>query len=177
MKNKIKKEFTRDELADYLQNLADQLRSGRFNAGDREWSVPSQLIAQIKHKEKKGRIKTKLKWRWSTLEDYNSEERREVVQWQDSFKTIKKRLSANFKALNKAVNGGSWPDEKTLKAFIDDSNAMAAFTEPEWQEAMDNYMDHLKNLRHAVENNQLEVVEHELRDLTAGMKACHRDYK
>lgn len=177
MKKKIEKEFTRAELADYLQKLAEQLRSGSFESDDRNWSVPDQLTAKIKHKEKKGRIETKLKWRWSTLEDYNPEERKEVVQWQDSFKTIKKRLAATFRALDKTVREGNLPDEKTLYAFIDDSNAMAAFAEPEWQEAMNTYMDHLKNLRHAVENEQLEVVGHELRDLRAGMRACHRDYK
>ena len=131
MKKKIEKEFTRAELADYLQKLAEQLRSGSFESDDRNWSVPDQLTAKIKHKEKKGRIETKLKWRWSTLEDYNPEERKEVVQWQDSFKTIKKRLAATFRALDKTVRDGNLPDEKTLYAFIDDSNAMAAFAEPE----------------------------------------------
>jgi len=177
MKNKIEKEFTRAELADYLQKLAEQLRSGGIESDGRNWSVPDQLTAKITHKEKKGRIETKLKWRWSTLEDYNSEERKEIAQWQDSFKTVKKRLAAAFKELDMAARSGNMPDEKTLSAFIDDSNAMAAFAEPEWHEAMNTYMDHLKNLRHAVENNQLEVVAHELRDLRAGMRACHRDFK
>ena len=57
MKKKIEKEFTRAELADYLQKLAEQLRSGSFESDDRNWSVPDQLTAKIKHKEKKGALK------------------------------------------------------------------------------------------------------------------------
>ena len=41
----------------------------------------------------------------------------------------------------------------------------------------DEYQDHLENLKRAVENKQLEVVHHEIRDLRARMKACHRDFK
>jgi hypothetical protein len=42
---------------------------------------------------------------------------------------------------------------------------------------MIEYQDHLENLKRAVENKQLEVVHHEIRDLRARMKACHRDFK
>ena len=48
---------------------------------------------------------------------------------------------------------------------------------PEWQEAMREYMDHLKNFKLAVESRQLEVVHHELRDLRNRMGACHREFK
>ena len=54
---------------------------------------------------------------------------------------------------------------------------MARFADPEWQEAMIEYQDHLENLRRAVENKQLEVAHHEVRELRARMKACHREYK
>lgn len=89
MKNKIKKEFNRLELADQLEEIARQLRSGTFDAEGRQWSVPDTLEARIKHKEKKGRIETKLKWQWSTLADYAPNAREEVTRWQESFKTVK----------------------------------------------------------------------------------------
>ena len=63
-------------------------------------------------------------------------------------------------------------DEKTL-AYVQEQLE----DDPEWQEAMIEYQDHLENLKRAVENKQLEVVHHEIRDLRARMKSCHRDFK
>ena len=177
MKNKIEKEFNRLELADYLEKIAGELRSGTLEAEGRQWSIPESIDAQIKHKEKKGRIETKLKWRWSTLSDYDPDDREEVTRWQDTFKALKKRMAAEYKALEKAVAGGSYPDEAVLGEFITHSTEMARFADPEWQEAMIEYQDHLENFKRAVENKQLEVVHHEIRDLRARMKACHRDFK
>ena len=177
MKNKIEKAFNRLELADYLEKIAGELRSGTLEADDRQWSIPESIDAKIKHKEKKGRIETKLKWRWSTLSDYDPADRDEVTRWQDTFKTLKKRMATEYKALEKAVAGGSYPDEAILEEFITHSTEMARFADPEWQEAMIEYQDHLENLKRAVENKQLEVVHHEIRDLRARMKACHRDFK
>ena len=54
---------------------------------------------------------------------------------------------------------------------------MTEFAEPEWRNAMKEYMDHLANLQRAAAANQLEVVAHELRDLAARWAACHRDFK
>ena len=177
MKNKIEKAFNRLELADYLEKIAGELRSGTLEADDRQWSIPESIDAKIKHKEKKGRIETKLKWRWSTLSDYDPVDREEVTRWQDSFKTLKKQMATEYKLLEKAVAGGGYPGEAILEEFIKHSNEMARFADPEWQEAMIEYQDHLENLKRAVENKQLEVVHHEIRDLRARMKACHRDFK
>jgi XXXCH domain-containing protein len=177
MKNKIEKAFKRLELADYLEKIAGELRSGTLEAGGRQWSIPESIDAQIKHKEKKGRIETKLKWRWSTLSDYDPADREAVTRWQDTFKTLKKKMAREYKALEKAVAGGGYPDEAVLEKFIAHSNEMARFADPEWQEAMIEYQDHLENLKRAAANKQREVVHHEIRDLRARMKACHRDFK
>ena len=177
MKNKIQREFKRSELAEALEKIAGQLRRGRFETDDRQWSIPESFKAEITHKEKKGRIETKLKWHWSTLPDYEPAAREEVARWQDSFKTIKKRMTVEFKTLEKKVSGGDYPDIATINEFVKHSSQMAEFSDPEWHDAMNEYMDHLTNLQRAVENRQLEIVEHELRDLRTRMKACHREFK
>ena len=102
---------------------------------------------------------------------------REVNRWQGDLKTVKKRLGAAFKALQQMVSGGAFPDESTLKNFVESSRAFAALAEPDWATAMQEYMDHLANLEHTVANRQQEVMTHELRDLQAGMSACHREFK
>lgn len=70
-----------------------------------------------------------------------------------------------FRALQSEVQKGSIPNSDTLAAFVEDSERMAEFAEPEWQEAMNEYMDHLENLKRAVDRQQLDNAAHELRDL------------
>ncbi len=60
---------------------------------------------------------------------------------------------------------------------MDGSQALANLAEPEWQGAMQEYLDHVHNLQMAMEQQQLELVRHELRDLAARMVACHREFK
>jgi XXXCH domain-containing protein len=177
MGEKEEKTLTRLELADYLKNLSDQLRRGALEVHGRRWTVPDNLDVRMELKEKKGHLVAKLSWSWSTLGDYDRTARDEVSRWQDSMKTVKKRLGASFKALHQAVGHGAFPDDLTLGDFVATSQAFAAMAEPDWQGAMQEYLDHLTNLQHAVANRQQEVMLHELRDLQACMSSCHREFK
>jgi XXXCH domain-containing protein len=177
MGEKDEQTWSRLKLADYLQDLSEQLRRGALAAHGRNWTVPDDLDVEMQFKEKKGRLVTKLGWSWSTLEDYDRAAREEVGRWQDSIKSVKKRLGADFKALQQVVSQGAWPDDRTLKNFAESSRAFAAMAEPDWETAMQEYLDHLANLEHAVDNRQQEVMLHELRDLQACMSSCHREFK
>ena len=177
MKTRISKELNREELAEVLEELASALRNGTFELDDGRWPVPAALDVKLKHKEKKGRIKTRIEWQWSTIADYDETERKEVENWQKTFKDAKKRLGRTFKAMGKAVRDGQIPAEDLLAAFVADSHNMADTADPDWKEAMEEYLDHMANLQTAVARRQLDVVAHELRDLGTRMKNCHRAFK
>jgi XXXCH domain-containing protein len=177
MGEKDERTMSRLELADYLTNLGEQLRQGALAAQGRHWTVPDNLNVRMEFKEKKGYLGAKLSWSWSTLGDYDQAAREEVSRGQDSMKSVKKRLGADFKALQQAVSQGGWPEARTLEDFAASSRAFAAMAEPEWETAMQEYLDHLANLEHAVANRQQEVMLHELRDLQACMSSCHREFK
>lgn len=177
MGEKEERTLGRLELADYLKNLSEQLRRGALEAQGRHWTVPEDLEVRMEFKEKKGRLQAKLSWSWSTLEDYDGASRNEISRWQDDLRTVKKRMGAGFKALQQMVSQDAWPDDRTLGDFVEISRAFAAMAEPDWQGAMQEYMDHLANLQHAVTSRQREVMLHELRDLQNCMAACHREFK
>ena len=177
MGEKDEQTLSRLELADYLQDLSEQLRRGALAAQGRRWTVPDEVDVRMGVKEKKGRLHAKLSWSWSTLGDYDRAAREEVSRGQDSMKTVKKRLGAAFKALQQAVGQGGWPEARTLEDFVASSRAFAAMAEPDWETAMQEYLDHLANLQHAVANRQQEVMLHELRDLQSCMANCHREFK
>jgi XXXCH domain-containing protein len=177
MGEKDEQTMSRLELADYLKNLSEELRRGALAVQGRHWSVPEDLEVGLEVKEKKGRLVAKLRWSWSTLGDYEGAARQEVSRGQESLKTVKKRLGAAFRALQQVVGQGGFPDERTLGDFLESSRAFAALADPDWAAAMQEYLDHLANLEHAVANRQQEVMAHELRDLQACMSSCHREFK
>lgn len=178
MKSKHEKTLRRDELADLLEQLARDLRQGSVSVGSRSWKVADQLEIKISFREKKGRFTTKLKWHWSTLDEYPDSDRQEIVRWKASLKTVKKQLSSSFKALMRQVQqGNGLPDAHVLSDFVQQSRAFAQYAEPEWQPAIEEYLDHLKNLERAVSERQPETVAHELRDIKSRMAACHSEFK
>jgi XXXCH domain-containing protein len=177
MGEKDEQTMSRLELADYLTTLGKQLRQGTFAAQGRRWTVPDSLNVRLEFKEKKGHLAAKLSWSWSTLGDYDGAAREEIRRGQDSMKTVKKRLGAAFRTLQQAVSAGGFPEPRILEEFAAASRAFAALAEPEWETAMQEYLDHLANLEHAVANQQQEVMLHELRDLQTCMSSCHREFK
>ena len=177
MGEKAERTWGRLELAEYLNHLSEQLHRGALEVQGRHWTVPEDLQVRMEFKEKKGRLVAKLSWSWSTLRDYDRHAREEVSHWQDSIKTVKKRLAADFKKLQQAVSQGAFPDEPTLSDFVASSQALAAMAEPDWQGAIQEFLDHLANLQHAVAHRPPEVMRHELRDLQNRMASCHREFK
>jgi XXXCH domain-containing protein len=167
----------REDLGAYLVSLGEQIRQGVLRTEDQSWPVPGEVEAEIHLKEKKGRFTAKLKWQWSTLAGYDKPALKEVQDWQSSFKMVKSRLISAFKELQQQVSQGQLPRETTVRNFVESSQALANLGEPEWQAAMQEYLDHVHNLQLAVEQGQLEPVAHELRDLAARMANCHREFK
>lgn len=166
----------RQELADYLEELALGLRQGQLALSGSTWRVPEEMEVTRSLQEKKGRLSLKLKFKWETLPEYKPEAREPVVRWQESFKAVKKRLGSHFKEVHNAVQQGRFPDPQVLKNFAADSLAMADMAEPEWQEAMQAYLDHLAALQRAVANQDLEAAQHEVADLQTAMAICHREF-
>lgn len=177
MADKMEKEFDRNEFADYLADLAEQIRGGQLASDRGTWTVPENFEAKIRLKEKKGRIALKLNFHWSTLADYSSEDRKQVTQWHRSMKAVKKRMGSSFKEVVRAAGKGEFPAEEALDDFVATSRVFAESVDPEWSLAMDEYMDHLENFIRAVKERQLEQMRHEIRDLQYRMKACHREFK
>jgi XXXCH domain-containing protein len=177
MKDSEQRKFNRRELGNYLITIGEQIRQGAFQVEGRTWLVPDEVEAEIHLEEKKGTITAKLKWQWPTLKEYDQKALQEVQEWKTSFKAVKGRLAKAFKELQGQASQGQDLSEAILHDFVEESQAMANFGEPEWQGAIQEYLDHVHNLQLAVKHRQLELVRHELRDLAARMAACHREFK
>ena len=177
MQSAKQSQLDRAELIQALEDLVRQLKTGTLIFEGRQWTVPEKLQAQIELKEKKGRLNCKIKWRWSTLADYEAANREEVAHWKTSFKDIKKQMGKSFAALVKASKQNAFPSTDALQQFIDQSKAFAQMADPDWQSAMDEYQDHIENLKRAVQDQRMQDFQHELRDLRARKTMCHKEFK
>ena len=176
MLEKKEETLSRQNLADYLEDWARGLRQGQLEVEGATWSVPEEVEAKLHLKERKGRLVLKLKCTWETLPEYKLEAREPVVRWQESFKTLKKRLMSHFKELQQAVLQGKFPEAQVLADFVADARAMAKMAEPEWEEALQAFLEHVAALKRAVASRNLEATRHEVADLQTAMAVCHREF-
>ena len=114
MEEKLEKTCTREEMADILEKLAAQLRSGSAEIEQQVRQVPENLEMKVHVKEKKGRVRYRVEWRWSSLEDYDEAARGQLLEQQQSFKQIKKNLALAFKQLKRALPEGVSPDDAVV---------------------------------------------------------------
>jgi XXXCH domain-containing protein len=177
MGEKETKTLNRLELAEYLTNLGEQLRRGVLETRGRQWTIPEDLDFRMEFKEKHGRLVAKLSWSWSSRGDSAPDFRDAASRGPESLKTVKKRLGADFKNLQGVARQGALPDAGTLAAFVASSQAFAALAEPDWQEAMRDYLDHLAELQQAVASRELEGVVDALGALQNCLTACHQKFK
>lgn len=177
MANKIEKKMSPTELADQLEAMARQLRNGRFKTASGSWPVPEALAAKIKIVEKKGRLQTRLKFKWSTVEHYAPSQKAAVKDWEDRFKAAKKQLGRSFKALAQAAGQDTLPAIPIVDQYLNDSADFESLSQEQWPEEMAVYRDHVQNMTRAVEDGRLADFQHELRDIRSAMTACHRAFK
>ena len=177
MKDYIEKNISRKELATHLEELARRIRGGRFLSGNKTWTVPDQIDTKIQFKEKKGRFEAKLKFRWATFKDYDSGDRKAFDDWQDSVRSIKKRMSVAFKNISLALKDHRSPEDKDIESLVKGSQAFLRKADSDMEEAMTEFMDHLDNLKQAKASSLLGVMEHEVRDIGNRMRICHREFK
>jgi len=86
-------------------------------------------------------------------------------------------MGMSFKEVTKEAEKGKFPAPESVADFIETSRIFAGSADPEWKDAMDEYMDHLENFVRAIEGQQFEVMRHEIRDLQYRMQACHKEFK
>jgi XXXCH domain-containing protein len=177
MSEELKKTCTRTELADRLEKLAHQFRSGKLRWEEFSGDIPDSVELEFHIKEKKGQIRCKLDFRWSSLAGYAAAEQSEILNWQGSFKQVKRLLSQSFKELKRRTQGVLTAHDPSLQDFMAASRAFVAIAKQEWPEATHAYQAHLDNLVRHVERGDEEAIDHEIQDLEISMVTCHRELR
>jgi XXXCH domain-containing protein len=177
MEEQIEGNVTREALAEVLEKWAMQLRSGQVAAGGQAQQIPDDLEVKIQVRQKKGEARCKLEWRWPLLTDASEPAQHEALRRETQFKRVKKDLAVSFKQLKRSVPQGISSNDPALQQFVENSRALVALAEPEWQQAAQEYLGHLENLLRAVRLGEQSSVLHEIEDLEQRMVACHREFR
>ncbi len=169
--------ISRLELAEQLETLAKKLRLGKFRLGNQDCLVPDRLEAKIKLKEKEGQVGVKVRFQFPVLAAYDEATAAEIERRQMSFKEVKKKLGVVFGDLLKSATSVAFPEELVVQEYLDLSKEFARHADPAWAAEVQEFLDHVENLRRALHHRQFEMFQHELRDLQNRMKICHRQFK
>jgi XXXCH domain-containing protein len=177
MNDKDSTDALRQELAAHLETLAQRLRQGE---AAEDIALAPGIEASLHIKEKKGRPAAKVSVKWlppayaaTDFVPCKDEGLRQLA----SFKEIKKKLGITFRELEKTSAQGHFPEENKLQEFVAAAREFNHFAEPEWQAEMQIFLEHTANLELAWKNKQLDMLQHELRDLHSQMVTCHREHK
>lgn len=194
MTDSDKRRFTRLEMADYLENLARQLKARTFQVAGERYIVPEALEGKVELRAKMGRVSLKLRFKWPKPPEAEAAAAPPPVARLEpaapaptvglpaaataqSFKEIKHRMGSLFAELLKAAGQGTLPPLEGVEAFLELCRASSHLAEPDWETEMQEFMDHAENLLRIRREGSLEMFAHELRDLQTRMKACHQEYK
>ncbi len=157
--------------------MARQLRDGRFETQTGTWPVPETFKAKIKITEKKGRLQTRLKFQWPTVDHYGPPQKAAVKDWESRFKAVKKQLGRSFKALARAAGQDVLPEPEIVDEYLRDSADFETLSQEQWPSEMEVYRDHVQNMKRAVTSGRLADFQHEVRDVHSAMAICHRAFK
>lgn len=175
------------ELSDFLEDLARQLKGGQVRVGEKSLTLPAELEGKVELWAADGKLGLKLKARWPQVPVLGKPPAHPSAPPPRpaalpskaparGFKEIKKRLAQVFGLLKKLAGQGEVPPLRLVTEFLTLSQESARFAEPAWQAPMQEFLDHAANLERAHARGHLELIAHELRDLEARMRTCHEEY-
>jgi XXXCH domain-containing protein len=175
MEDKIQRRCLRQNLADYLENLARQLRAGSVEVEGERWGVPEQLNTKIEVWEKKGCVQAHLHLQWPAGDGDDPKSLQERCRRQQEFTELKNQLAEAFSELLELAQMWLLPAESQVMKFMELSREFVLLADPGWESEITEYMAHVENLFFAVKNKQLEIFLHEIRDLKILVKTCHQE--
>ncbi|WP_373500108.1 GAK system XXXCH domain-containing protein [Desulfococcus sp.] len=129
-------DLTQAQLANFFRNLADRLSGAAQDADDS--SAADSVAAPNPGEFKKLKISIKgdaggfsLKWKSKAMIRRADAEGEGIAAPADErevkYKTLKKRMKANFKAVTESLGADVMPGEAAVAAFLEDSRLMTTF--------------------------------------------------
>lgn len=175
MAERIERNFLRQDLAEFLEDLARQLRLGTLELEGEKVGVPEQVRAVIEFREKMGCIQGHLLFRWSRREGAELQLLPPRCRRREEFRELKHHLAEVFGELLEVAHMWLLPAESLVMRFMELSREFVLLADPEWEDEINTYMAHVENLFYAVKTRQLEPFLREINRLKDLVRSCHQE--
>lgn len=170
------------DLAGFLRNLADGLErpEGDGPTDDRfPVDVRGSQKVKIGIKKQPGGYSVKIKTKYVPTGENGEYHRSETVEGaKPSYKSLKKRMKGDWRAIMAAAEAGRLPDKGVLDAFLADSEMMTTFPGDDMgEEYYDAYNDACRELRAAYKTAEAGIFQDAVAAVDRLKADCHDRFK
>lgn len=195
-KPRLETVLPRTQLADFLERLAAQVRSGEIAFPDGNVSIAGMKTLKISAKDAGGDLAVKVRLKFPRPEPapraaglrrgaaHPAGDASETDQPgpaapgtapRPRYKGLKKRMKRDFKDIGASLAAGALPRPEILAAFLADSRLMTSYR-GKGDEHYPQYLAAAAALEAAAASGDQEAMARAYRDLAACKKACHARY-
>jgi XXXCH domain-containing protein len=175
-----------DEAPDFFAKLAEGMREGRLAVGDVELELDGFKSLSVSLKQEgAGGYKAKVKLKYAqpahapececpacqAAQEYDI-----GAEGRPKYKSLKKRMKGDFKAIHQALVNGTMPNEQLMANFVEDSRLMCTYPGM-GDEFYPKYLEIVDAFAAAVQSGDLQAAKDRQQDLYHSMKECHDIYK
>ncbi len=186
-KRKYELMLTREEVPGFFEKLAAGMREGVMAVGDVALDLEDFSSFEVSLKAKGGEgvdgVKAKLKVKHEAPEHAVGCECETCAAGETmprdakpKYKTLKKRMKSDFKAIRQALQQGVMPAQALADAFIADSKVMCEYP-GKGDEYYQAYLQDTAAFERAMAGGSVEAARQAVELLTQRMKECHDKYK
>lgn len=182
LEKKFKKNFSADQLADYLRQLAALIDgSDDRKAVDLEGVRMGNIkLIKLNIKRHVSGYSVKLKLKSENKESSDSKETppvSDVLGLADAtitFKHLKKRMKSSFKLISENLAANRFPDRAVVDGFLEDVDRMSRFPDQCGGKRYSEFKKACGGLLHALENEDFGVLQGRYADVKMLRNECHR---
>lgn len=176
---KSKYTFADTELGDYLRKLANALDGEglpEFSDLQDNLSNYSKIDLKIRRKDESVVLKLKAKLQVPVTAETTSSDGDSPNKSKPKYKSLKKRLKSDFKALAERIVQKEFPDARVVQSFIADSELMITYP-GHGDEHYEVFREALAQFAGAFEKRDMVLLDKKYQALKQLMIECHKLYK
>jgi len=188
IKSKSETLVVADQLAAVLHTFADDIEQGAVSIDGVRYDLAALLKVNVSVEPEGQQYRLKLKAVFQSdgpvdkISDGNEastptgEEERSATSASASYKTIKKRMKRDFKAIHESLSMGRLPKMSIIESFTMDSSLMVSFP-GKGDESYASFQGALSLLRHSVALSDASAAWGAAVELSEIKRVCHAKHK
>ena len=185
MKKKIKKNVTKETVAQELTRLSGIIAEGEFIIGESTLTLGETVSFSYETKVKNNFIAIDISLRIPLNKEESGEmpfssvtpQKKPKKEIGYSGKKIKKTIAALWKLVKKSVEQGQQPPKKDVDDLLDNLASYTPYTEPAWESQWKECQDAVAKVMALVQNNHFEEANALIKDIDQMTRECHKKFK